>query len=196
MAAVDRPRRELAGRWTRMDVRHSRHRDRSLGLALCARYYMSPEDPLARFFAFFLAFMGSMLGLVTAGNLIQLVVFWELTSLMSFLLIGYWHHRRDAQQGARMALTVTGAGGLALLGGVMLLGHIVGSYDLDAVLSAGERVRAHPLYPTTLVLILLGALTKSAHFPFTSGFRERWRRRRRSPPTCTQPRWSKRECSC
>ncbi|MGK3992230.1 monovalent cation/H+ antiporter subunit A [Sorangium sp. So ce1024] len=139
-----------------------------IGALVClyARYYMSPEDPVARLYAFFLAFMGAMLGVVISGNLVQLVVFWELTSLVSFLLIGYWHHRVDAQRGARMALTVTGAGGLALLGGVILLGHIVGSYELDVVLASGDRVRAHSLYPVALVLILLGALTKSAQFPF------------------------------
>ena len=76
-------------------------------VTLYARYYMSPEDAVARFYAFFLAFMGAMLGVVFAGNLVQLVVFWELTSLVSFLLIGYWHHQKDAQRGARMALTVT-----------------------------------------------------------------------------------------
>lgn len=135
-------------------------------VSLYARYYMSPEDPVGRFFAFFLAFMGAMLGVVLSGNLIQLVIFWELTSLVSFLLIGYWHHRRDAQRGARMALAVTGAGGLALLGGVIVLGHIVGSYDLDVVLASGALVRAHSLYPVALVLILVGALTKSAQFPF------------------------------
>ena len=135
-------------------------------VTLYARYYMSPEDPVARFYAFFLAFMGAMLGVVLAGNLVQLVIFWELTSLASFLLIGYWHHRRDAQRGARMALVVTGGAGLALLAGVVLLGHIVGSYDLDVVLAAGDRVRAHPLYPLALVLILVGALAKSAQFPF------------------------------
>ncbi|MBL9016264.1 MAG: monovalent cation/H+ antiporter subunit A [Myxococcales bacterium] len=135
-------------------------------VSLYARYYMSPEDPVARFYAFFLAFMGAMLGVVISGNLIQLVVFWELTSFVSFLLIGYFTHRLDAQRGARMALIVTGAGGLALLGGVVILGHIAGSYELDAVLAAGAQVRAHPLYPLALVLILLGALTKSAQFPF------------------------------
>ncbi|HEU5074926.1 MAG TPA: monovalent cation/H+ antiporter subunit A [Polyangiaceae bacterium] len=139
-----------------------------IGALVClyARYYMSPDDPVARFYAYLLAFMGAMLGLVTAGNLIQLVFFWELTSLVSFLLIGYWHHRLDAQRGARMALVVTGAGGLALLGGAVLLGHVVGSYDLDVVLASGDRVRAHPLYPVLLGLILLGAFTKSAQFPF------------------------------
>ena len=139
-----------------------------IGALVClyARYYMSPDDPVARFYAFFLAFMGAMLGVVFSGNLVQLVVFWELTSLVSFLLIGYWHHRSDAQRGARMALTVTGAGGLALLGGVVVLGQIVGSYELDVVLASGNLVRAHPLYPVALVLILLGAFTKSAQFPF------------------------------
>ena len=135
-------------------------------VSLYARYYMSPDDPVPRFFAFFLAFMGAMLGLVISGNLIQIVFFWELTSLFSFLLIGYWHHRADARRGAYMALMVTGAGGLCLLAGVMLLGHIVGSYDLDLVLAAGEQIRAHALYPIMLALVLIGALSKSAQFPF------------------------------
>ncbi|MFY1667308.1 monovalent cation/H+ antiporter subunit A [Pseudomonas sp. Pseu.R1] len=135
-------------------------------VSLYARYYMSPEDPVPRFFSFFLAFMGAMLGLVMSGNLIQIVFFWELTSVFSFLLIGYWHHRADARRGAYMALMVTGAGGLALLVGVMLLGHVVGSYDLDRVLASGNVIRAHALYPVLLTLILLGALSKSAQFPF------------------------------
>ncbi|XDF37440.1 monovalent cation/H+ antiporter subunit A [Paracidovorax avenae] len=135
-------------------------------VVLYARYYMSAADPVPRFFSFFLAFMGAMSGVVLSGNLVQLVFFWELTSLFSFLLIGYWHHRKDARSGARMALTVTGTGGLCLLAGVLVLGHIVGSYDLDRVLAAGDLVRGHPLYLTALVLVLLGALTKSAQFPF------------------------------
>ncbi|WP_374668860.1 proton-conducting transporter membrane subunit, partial [Ramlibacter sp.] len=114
-------------------------------VVLYARYYLSQEDPAARFYSLLLAFMGAMLGVVLSGNLIQLVVFWELTSVFSFLLIGYWHHRKDARRGARMALVVTAAGGLCLLGGVLLLGHIAGSYELDRVLAAGEAVRAHPL---------------------------------------------------
>jgi multicomponent K+:H+ antiporter subunit A len=135
-------------------------------IVLYARYYMSPQDPVPRFFSFFLAFMGSMLGVVMSGNLIQLVVFWELTSLSSFMLIAYWHHRLDARRGARMALTITGAGGLCLLGGMLMLGHVAGSYDLDVVLDSGDLVRTHPWYPTILVLVALGALTKSAQFPF------------------------------
>ena len=135
-------------------------------VSLYSRYYMSPQDPAARFYASFLAFMGAMLGIVLSGNLVQLVFFWELTSLLSFLLIGYWHHRVDARRGARMALIVTGMGGLALLGGVVVIGHIVGSYDLDAVLASGDIIRTHRLYPVALVMVLLGAFTKSAQFPF------------------------------
>ncbi len=135
-------------------------------VVLYARYYMSASDPVPRFFSFFLAFMGAMMGVVLSGNLVQMVLFWELTSLFSFLLIGYWHHRRDARRGARMALTVTGAGGLCLLAGVLVLRRIVGSYELDVVLASGDLVRAHALYPVALVLVLLGAFTKSAQFPF------------------------------
>ncbi len=135
-------------------------------VVLYARYYMSPEDPVPRFFSFFLAFMGAMAGVVLSGNLIVLAFFWELTSLFSFLLIGYWHHSVDARRGARMALTVTASGGLALLAGVLVIGHIVGSYDMDHVLGSAELLRNHPLYLPALVLVLLGAFTKSAQFPF------------------------------
>ncbi|MBR0651222.1 monovalent cation/H+ antiporter subunit A [Roseomonas terrae] len=135
-------------------------------VVLYARYYMSSEDPVPRFFAFLLAFMGAMTGVVISGNLIQLAFFWELTSLFSFLLIGYWHHLAAARDGARMALTITATGGLSLFAGILVLGHIVGSYDLDAVLAAGDRIREHALYLPALLLIVLGALTKSAQFPF------------------------------
>jgi multicomponent K+:H+ antiporter subunit A len=135
-------------------------------VVLYARYYMSAADPVPRFFAFLMAFMGSMLGIVLSGNLIQLVVFWELTSLSSFMLIAYWYHLPEARRGARMALVVTVGGGLCLLLGVLMLGAIVGSYDLDAVLAAGDRIRMHAWYTPTLLLIAAGALTKSAQFPF------------------------------
>ncbi len=135
-------------------------------VVLYTRYYMSPKDPVPRFFGFLLAFMGAMLGLVTAGNIIQLAIFWELTSLISFLLIGYWYHRSDARDGARMALIVTATGGLALFVGLLVIGHIVGSYDLDIILASGELIREHSLYNLALILMLLGAMTKSAQFPF------------------------------
>jgi multicomponent K+:H+ antiporter subunit A len=131
-----------------------------------ARYYMNPRDPVPRFFSFLLAFMGSMLGVVTSGNLLQIVFFWELTSLFSFLLIGYWHRNAAARDGARIALITTSAGGLCLFAGVLLVGRITGSYDLDAVLASGDLVRSHALYVPALLLIVLGALTKSAQFPF------------------------------
>ncbi|MCD2180591.1 monovalent cation/H+ antiporter subunit A [Rhizobium sp. GN54] len=131
-----------------------------------ARYYMSAEDPIPRFFSFLLAFMGAMLGIVLSGNIILLAIFWELTSIFSFLLIGYWYHNANARDGARMALTITGIGGFCLLIGFLLLGHIVGSYDLDEILAAGEVIQQHSLYLPALVLILMGALTKSAQFPF------------------------------
>jgi multicomponent K+:H+ antiporter subunit A len=135
-------------------------------VALYARYYMSPQDPVPRFYSFLLAFMGAMLGVVLSGNLIVLVLFWEFTSLASFLLIGYWHNNPAARDGARMALMVTSAGGLCLLAGALIIGHVVGSYDLDRVLAAREAIVGHSLYLPALVLILLGALTKSAQFPF------------------------------
>ncbi len=131
-----------------------------------ARYYLAAKDCMGRFYAYLMMFMGSMLGIALSENLILMVIFWELTSLSSFLLISYWQYRKDARQGARMALAITGAGGLAMLGGVMILGHIVGSYNLTDVLAAGALIRAHELYTVALVLILLGVFTKSAQFPF------------------------------
>ena len=130
------------------------------------RHYLSAEDNAQRFFCYLMLFMGAMLGMVISGNLLLLMVLWELTSISSFLLIGFWSHRKDAREGARMALIITGGGGLALLGGVLLIGRIVGSYDLDAVLAAGDVIRASALYPYALGLVLIGIFTKSAQFPF------------------------------
>ena len=135
-------------------------------VVMYAHYYLSPRDSATRFYAFLLLFMGAMLGLVLAGNLLLLVVFWELTSISSFLLIGFWTHQQEARQGARMALAVTGAGGLALLAGVLLIGRVVGSYELDAVLAAGDAIRASEHYPAILALVLAAVFTKSAQFPF------------------------------
>ncbi|MBU1331724.1 MAG: monovalent cation/H+ antiporter subunit A [Gammaproteobacteria bacterium] len=131
-----------------------------------ARYYLSKQEAAGRFYAFLLLFMGAMLGVVLSENLLLMLMFWELTSLSSFLLIGFWSARSDARKGARMALAITGGGGLALLAGVLLLGHIAGSFELSQVLAAGYAIRAHELYPVVLVLVLLGVFTKSAQFPF------------------------------
>jgi multicomponent K+:H+ antiporter subunit A len=135
-------------------------------VVIYAHYYMSSRDPVPRFFSFLLAFMGAMLGLVLSGNLIQLAFFWELTSLFSFLLIGYWHHNRKARSAARMALIVTAAGGVSLLIGVLLIGHIAGSYEIEAVIAASDRIKASNLYTPALIFVLIGAFTKSAQFPF------------------------------
>ncbi len=135
-------------------------------VVIYARYYMDPADPVPRFFAFFLAFMGSMLGVVLSGNVIQLVIFWELTSLSSFMLIAYWHHRPDARRGARIALTITAGGGFCLLAAMLLIGQVVGSYELSVILASGDLIRHDEHYTLILVLFALGALTKSAQFPF------------------------------
>ena len=131
-----------------------------------ARYYLAEQDPMGRFYAYLLFFMGAMLGMVMSENLLLLLLFWELTSISSFLLISYWRNLSEARQGARMALTITGGGGLALLGGALLLGEMAGSYELSVILAAGDAIHDHPLYVPTLVLILLGVFTKSAQFPF------------------------------
>lgn len=135
-------------------------------VVIYARYYMDPEDPVPRFFAFFLAFMGAMLGVVTAGNVIQLVIFWELTSLSSFMLIAYWHHRPDARRGARISLTVTAGGGFCLLAAMLLIGQVVGSYELDTILKSANLIRHDEYYTLIIILFVIGALTKSAQFPF------------------------------
>ncbi|WP_299965129.1 monovalent cation/H+ antiporter subunit A [uncultured Roseobacter sp.] len=139
-----------------------------IGLLIIAygRAYLSRKDNMGEFFTYLLLFQGAMVGIVLSDNILLLLVFWELTSLSSFLLIGYWKHLPEGRQGARMALTVTGMGGLALIGGMLLLGQIVGSYDLSVILENRELIQASPLYLPALLLILLGCFTKSAQFPF------------------------------
>ncbi|MGH1414051.1 MAG: monovalent cation/H+ antiporter subunit A [Pelagimonas sp.] len=131
-----------------------------------ARNYLSRNDNMGEFFTYLLLFQGAMVGIVLSGNILLLLIFWELTSLSSFLLIGYWKHLPEGRQGARMALTVTGMGGLAMIGGMLMLGQIVGSYDLSVILENRDAIQADPLYLPALILILLGCFTKSAQFPF------------------------------
>ena len=133
---------------------------------LYAAYYLGPQENWGKFFSLLMLFMAAMLGIVLADNLLLLVVFWELTSLSSFLLVGYWGQRAEARAGARMALAVTGGGGLALLAGVVVLGQIAGTYDLSAMLGRGAEIQADPRFNLALVLILLGCFTKSAQLPF------------------------------
>ncbi len=133
---------------------------------LYARYYLSERDNMSRFYSYLILFMAAMLGVVLSGNLIQMWFFWEITSISSFLLISFWTHKSEARKGARLALTVTGLGGLCLLAGIILIGETVGSYELDTVLNAGDLIRASTYYPQIVILVLLGAFTKSAQFPF------------------------------
>ncbi|NNE88263.1 MAG: monovalent cation/H+ antiporter subunit A [Silicimonas sp.] len=139
-----------------------------IGLLIIAygRSYLSRDDNMGEFFTYLLLFQGAMVGIVLSDNILLLLVFWELTSLSSFLLIGYWKHLPEGRQGARMALAVTGMGGLAMIGGMLILGQIVGSYDLSVILQNREMIQDSPLYVPALILILLGCFTKSAQFPF------------------------------
>ncbi|SMC86453.1 multisubunit potassium/proton antiporter, PhaA subunit /multisubunit potassium/proton antiporter, PhaB subunit [Primorskyibacter flagellatus] len=135
-------------------------------IILYARFYLSREDPMGQFYTYLLLFQGAMVGIVLSDNILLLLVFWELTSLSSFLLIGYWKHLPEGRQGARMALTVTGLGGLAMIAGMLILGQIVGSFDLSVILQNKELIQASPYYLPALILILIGCFTKSAQFPF------------------------------
>jgi multicomponent K+:H+ antiporter subunit A len=131
-----------------------------------AHFYLSAKDSAAKFYSEMMLFMSAMLGVVLSDNLLLLVVFWELTSLSSFLLVGYWSHRADARAGARQALAVTGGGGLAMLGGFVLLGQIAGTYELSAMAANAAAIQGDPMFLPALLLILVGAFTKSAQFPF------------------------------
>ncbi len=131
---------------------------------LYASSYLAKNRRIGYFFSIIISFMTAMLGLVLSDNLILLFIFWELTSITSFLLIGFDFDRDAARKSALQALLVTGLGGLALLGGVVLLGVTVGSFEIADVLSAS--IHEHPLFTPIAILILLGALTKSAIFPF------------------------------
>ena len=135
-------------------------------IILYAAWYLHADDPAGKFYSLLMLFMAAMLGIALSDNLLLLVVFWELTSVSSFLLVGYWGHKAEARAGARMALAVTGGGGLVLLAGVLVLGHIAGTYELSVLLGMGEQVRSHALYPLALGLILVGCFTKSAQWPF------------------------------
>ena len=135
-------------------------------VVIYAAGYLAKEESTACFLSFLMLFQGAMIGIALSNNVLLMLVFWELTSLSSFLLIGFWRDRANARQGARMALTITGGGGLALIAGMVLLGKAAGSYELATILTRGAIVQASPLYPAILALILLGAFTKSAQFPF------------------------------
>jgi multicomponent Na+:H+ antiporter subunit A len=128
--------------------------------------YLKGHPDLGRFYLVILLFMASMLGLVLADNIVTLFVMWELTSLTSYLLIGFNHSEFKSRRAATQALLVTAGGGLALLAGLILLAGMGGSWEISELLSKGEVLRGHVLYLPALILVLLGAFTKSAQFPF------------------------------
>ncbi len=134
-------------------------------IAFYTNYYFEGDPRQGYFYLLLFAFMASMLGLVLANDILLLFVFWECTSITSYLLIAFKTDYKGATEGARRALIVTTAGGLAMLGGMVLLGQAAGSYSLSVIL-AEPNLTASPIYPVALTLLLLGAFTKSAQFPF------------------------------
>ncbi|MFP4126084.1 MAG: hydrogen gas-evolving membrane-bound hydrogenase subunit E [Alphaproteobacteria bacterium] len=128
--------------------------------------YLKGQPKLVQLLSLLGLFELAMLGLVLADNLILMFVFWELTTVTSFLLVGFDHEEADARNKALQALLVTAAGGLALLAGILLIGAVAGTLEASALPDAAAALKADPLYPAILVLVLLGAFTKSAQFPF------------------------------
>ncbi|MBW6479980.1 MAG: DUF4040 domain-containing protein [Bacteroidales bacterium] len=131
-----------------------------------AGYYMRPYPMKGRFLGYLLLFMTAMQGIVVSGNLITMFVFWELTSISSYLLIGYYHEKPEARASALQALLITGFGGLALLGGFVLLAIPYGTYELSYILSNPDIIKSSNLYIPAFILVAIGAFTKSAQFPF------------------------------
>jgi multicomponent Na+:H+ antiporter subunit A len=135
-------------------------------IVLYSGAYLHGHPHLGRFLAFILAFMGAMLGLVLADDLVLLYAFWELTSVTSFLLIGFDHTRFVARRAAVQALVVTSFGGLALLLGAVVLNHATGFWDLSTMAGQGASLRTSAVYPLIFGLFALAAFTKSAQLPF------------------------------
>jgi multicomponent Na+:H+ antiporter subunit A len=134
-------------------------------IVIYAGAYLAGHRDLPRFYVVILAFMASMLGLVLSDNLIAMFVFWELTSITSYLLIGFDHEEEKSRKSALQGLLVTAGGGLALLAGLILLGEMAGSYAFSEILGSGA-IRGHDAYGLLLMLVLLGTFTKSAQVPF------------------------------
>ena len=135
-------------------------------VAIYGSAYLAGDPNRGRFFATFFLFAAAMLGLAFTENLLVFFVFWELTSLASYLLIGHYHSKVESRKSALDALLVTGSGGVVLLAGILLLGEAGGSYRIGALIEGREAILAHPLYPAILACFLFGAVTKSAQVPF------------------------------
>jgi len=135
-------------------------------IVVYASGYLRGHPRLGRFYSYLFVFMAAMLGLATADDLFLLFVFWELTTISSFLLIGFNQERAEARRAALQSLMVTAAGGLALLAGLVLLVSAAGTTSISALAERGPAIRAHSHYPWILTLVLAGAFTKSAQVPF------------------------------
>ncbi|NSX53306.1 putative monovalent cation/H+ antiporter subunit A [Parasulfitobacter algicola] len=133
---------------------------------LYSNTYLAGHPQYGRFSLYLVSFMLAMLGLVLSDNLISLFVFWELTTITSYLLIGFDNESAKSRRSALQALLLTGAGALALLAGLILLGVTAGTFEISVILAKGDEIRAHALYLPILILILAGAFTKSAQVPF------------------------------
>lgn len=133
---------------------------------LYASSYLKGHRYFDRFFIYLFLFMSSMLGLVLSGNLISMFVFWELTSLSSYMLIGFYNENETSRKNALQAMLVTVLGGLAMMAGVILTGMITGTYTFSELLTSTQVLKDHPWYLVAMILVLLGAFTKSAQFPF------------------------------
>lgn len=131
-----------------------------------AGYYFHHDRGSWRFFTYILMFMGSMIGLVMAGDIISLFIFWEGTSIVSFLLVAYKFSDPEARRGGFKSLFITGGGGIALLMGLLVVSYVVGDTRFSEILTSGDALRASNLYLLALGLVALGAFTKSAQFPF------------------------------
>ncbi|MFG6148443.1 Na+/H+ antiporter subunit A [Halobacillus sp. B23F22_1] len=135
-------------------------------VAFYSIYYLHKSEQLGHFYVYFLLFMGSMLGVVLSDNVYVLYTFWEFTSLSSFLLIGFWNHREGSRYGALKSMLITVFGGLSLLGGLVYMNVITGTASIQEMMSQQELILNHEFFPLILGLVLLGAFTKSAQFPF------------------------------
>lgn len=136
-------------------------------VVLYSIYYLSKEkEKLNTFYTYLLLFMGAMLGVVLSDNLIVMYAFWELTSFSSFLLIGFWYHREKSRYGAQKSMLITVFGGLAMLGGIILLYIMTGSFSITEIIGQANVIMEHSLFIPALLCVLLGAFTKSAQFPF------------------------------
>ena len=131
-----------------------------------ANAYLKGHRYIDRFFGYLCLFMSAMLGLVLSDNMLLLFIFWELTSISSFFLIGFNNDKNDSRKSALTALSITGLGGFFLLAGFILLGNIAGTYHITALIGKVSIIQQHPLFPLVFGLVALGAITKSAQFPF------------------------------